>query len=129
MPVRAIEQLRTDETNNSAENRMVISAQADIEIEFTGELTLNFIDSVNIAVTADGFAIDDLTYPVNLCPKSKHCLRILLDRSFVELFFDNGNVSAARPIHYIGETLTLNITGNASVRAWKMKSVAIGINL
>ncbi len=129
MPIRAIEQLRTEETDNSAGNRMEIGAQADLVIEFTGELKLDFTDSVLISITEDGFAINGLSYPGTLLPKSRHRLRILLDRSFAELYFDNGAVSAARPIHYVGETLTLHITGNASVRAWKMKSAATENNL
>jgi hypothetical protein len=95
----------------------------DMTLELCGDVVLDFEGMTKITVTSDGFAIDGFARPGTLAPADKRRLRILMDCSFVELYFDDGAVSAARPVRYAGEAVRLHVHGAADITAWQMRAV------
>ena len=124
MPINEILGLRREHTSFvGTKGEMFVSSQADIEIEFCGDIKLEFEDSVTVAVRNNGFSVDCLDYPDTLCEVSTHKLRILLDNSFIELYFDDGSTTAVRPVKYLSDKLRLKIEGDVRIDAWRMDSV------
>lgn len=95
----------------------------DMTLVLYGDAVLDFEGMTRISVTSDGFDIDGFSRPDTLAPAKNRRLRILMDCSFVELYFDDGAVSAARPVRYAGETVRLHVHGKAEITAWQMRAV------
>ncbi|MBQ2709418.1 MAG: glycoside hydrolase family 32 protein [Clostridia bacterium] len=126
MPIREIETLHIGEAMRfSGESGcMELGAPSlDMTLELCGDVVLEFEGMTTITVTSDGFAIDGFARPGTLAPAEKRRLRILMDCSFVELYFDDGAVSAARPVRYAGEAVRLHVHGAADITAWQMRAV------
>ncbi len=126
MPIREIKELRySPQEFNGNSGNLEIDAQADLEIQFSGTLLLEIAGCLKILVHTDSFEMNGTSYSFPTENQMPQKLRILLDRSFAELYFDDGVITAVRPFQYSGETLHLHIEGSVQLRAWNLHSVEI----
>lgn len=88
-------------------------------------------DGLTLELNPDSFAVNGEHYPVSpFGDQTQKALRILVDKSFAEIFLGDGAVCATRCFHTLGDCTTLKLRSSQPIRihqldVWDMKAAQI----